>query len=146
MSGRLIDVSPKSSLTDNPKKATTGSLKGVHRSPRGSQRGTSGRGSKSSKGNVLSVKPSLVTLGTCNQSIESDNDSLLEGELPFLPTTVHKDVDDIHINSDISSSDEGGIPLGTLGTRVPPPLTSDYTFQPAGSGQWLSSDNSSDTE
>ena len=145
MSGRLIDVSPKSSLTDIPKKSTT-SLKGVHRSPRGSQRGTSGRGSKSSKGNTISVKPSVITMGTSNQSIESDNDSLLEGELPFLPTTVHKDVDDIHINSDISSSDEGGIPLGALGTRVPPPLTSDYPFQPSGGGQWLSSDNSSDTE
>ena len=65
----------------------------------------------------------------CNDLI---NDNLLEEELPFFPSTVHKDVDDTHINSDISSSDEGGILLETLGTQVPPSLTSDYTVQPTG--------------
>ena len=86
---------------------------------------------------------------------QSNIDSDAETELPFLPTTVHKDQDyDLHLEDD-SDSTSDDIQLHKAGgvafSSQPPPIPrlSEYDFHaPAGGGggTWCTEDSESETD
>ena len=160
MSGQLIDVSP--SAVEIPKKPTAarnmnksspkvskGNTVRSNTSKATKPRSTGMGGAKEHKTTTPAVKPVTMATTGAQPTLESDNDSLLENELPFLPTTEHKDTDHIllRMNSDSSDTSLTNLTTATSTNNVVPRLISDYNFQggapqPAPPTSWMSSDTS----
>ncbi|XP_003386786.1 PREDICTED: nuclear factor related to kappa-B-binding protein-like [Amphimedon queenslandica] len=166
--GQITDISPSPwSSADN--KVTSGSSTlsikppvASHRSPRSRQSGGGtggggargggarggGRGSKTSRSRKTFVKAPPPVGGSSQSNIESDT----EIELPFLPTTVHKDQDDINYDSDATSDDiqlpKGGVAFQPQATPIPR-LISVYDFHApssGGGGAWGTTSDESDSD
>ena len=166
--GQITDISP-SPWTSSDNKATSGSSTlsikppvASHRSPRSRQSGGGtggggargggarggGRGSKTSRSRKTFVK-APPPVGSNQSNIDSDT----EIELPFLPTTVHKDQDyDINYDSDATSDDiqlpKGGVAFQPQATPIPR-LISVYDFHApssGGGGAWGTTSDESDSD